>query len=87
MRCPEKDLAGPWTRPPGTTRRPPACHPAGTTRSNQKQELPTTGQTSKAHGIALTLAADLPAYFAHAYPWGRYQYQDNGLIREYLSSN
>src|SRR5438874_2379214 len=23
----------------------------GTTRSNQKQELPTTGQTSKAHGI------------------------------------
>ena len=35
----------------------------------------------------LTLAADLPAYFARAYPWGRYQYQDNGLIREYLSSN
>jgi hypothetical protein len=23
----------------------------GTTRSNQKQELPTTGQTPKAHGI------------------------------------
>ena len=25
----------------------------GTTRSNQKQELPTTGQTPKAHGIEL----------------------------------
>ena len=48
----EEDPAGPWTRPP------PARHAAlrharrkGTTRSNQKQELPTTGQTSKAHGI------------------------------------
>jgi hypothetical protein len=28
----------------------------GTTRSNQKQELPTTGQTPKAHGIAVCLA-------------------------------
>ena len=25
----------------------------GTTRSNQKQELPTTGQTPKAHGIGV----------------------------------
>ena len=54
---PAKNPVGPWTRPS------PARHAAlrharqkGTTRSNQKRELPTTGQTPKfkPHGIALS---------------------------------
>src|SRR3954453_14957892 len=60
---PEGNLAGPWTRAA------PARHAAlfgmptrrKATRSNRKQELPTTGQTSKARGIASTPAAPLLA--------------------------
>src|ERR1019366_217690 len=79
--CPKRNPAGPWTRPP------PARHAGlrharrkATTSSNQKQKLPTTGQTSKAHGIG-TWRADAGTSGRETGCDGFYGIRDDQAIR------